>query len=76
MNHSTRRLGHLVTRDEVVSIIQGDLPIMTDADLARMLGEIWQTGPTPIASLLEPLVRSELTRRRPARIAQQAPLGY
>jgi hypothetical protein len=74
-----RNLRHLstdVTLHEVGEIVRADLPYLTDADLARILGDIWQAGSNPIATLLEPLVRAELTRRRPVRVREAAPLGY
>jgi hypothetical protein len=76
MDSTNHRPGTVFTRDEVMAIISADLPLMTDADLARTLGAIWQTGPVPIATMLEPLFRSELARRRPMRVREAAPLGY
>jgi hypothetical protein len=48
----------------IVAILTGDLPLMTEAQLAAMLTEIFLADPSPIGHVLEPLARAELARRQ------------
>lgn len=56
----------MITIDDVVSIVRGDLPLMSEADLAAILCTIMNDGPHPVARVVEPIVRAELARRRSA----------
>jgi hypothetical protein len=49
---------------DAVAMVAGDLPIMTEAQLAGILLEIHYGDSSPLGAALEPLVRMELRRRR------------
>ncbi len=70
MSSSKRLSGEVVTLEEVAEMVASDLPALTDADLAQIMCEVWHTGPNPIAAVIEPLVRTEMMRRR-----SYAPIG-
>lgn len=65
----------LITLDDVVAILSGDLPRMTDADLAAILCTIMNDGPHPVARIVEPVVRAELTRRRSTVVTAPDPIA-
>lgn len=64
---SRQLTGSMVSLDEAVAIFASDLPLLCDAELARLLVEGRRLDTLPIAPLLVALARSELARRRASR---------
>lgn len=56
-----------VTLDDVAAIVRGDLTLMREADLAAILCNVMADGRQTVASVIEPIVRAELARRRTSR---------
>lgn len=50
-----------------MEIVRGDLPQLTEADLAAILRNAMTDGARPIAAVVEPVIRAELSRRQAAR---------
>lgn len=64
----------LITLEDVVTIMRGDILHLTEADLAAILCNIMTDGPHPVARIVEPVIRQELVRRRSSIIPTAAAL--
>ena len=53
-----------LTDDDVIAILTHDLPLMTEAQLAEVLTNIFLDGPSGVGDSIAPLARAELARRR------------
>lgn len=49
---------------DVITILAHDLPLMTEAQLAELLANIFFEGPSAVGDAIAPLARQELRRRR------------
>ncbi len=64
----------LITLADVAAIVRGDLPHLTEADLAAILCSVMNDGPHPVARVIEPIIRHELVRRRSSLVPTPAGL--
>jgi hypothetical protein len=62
-----------LSAQDAADLVEGDLPHMSDAQIAALLTEIFMTEPSPLGKLLAPRARAELTRRMQATMGTARP---